>query len=333
LKLIAGGRYSIDFAVEVCSEKYLDHAPLARQARKMTREGLIMDTQTLWDQVSRVARVVEPAHARLHAYLLSKSLLGADETTWRLMGNANPSGKKWQVWTLASEDAVYYRLQDSRGTQAAANVLGGYGGIVMCDGYKAYSDLAKQRGSPFMLVHCWAHVRRKFVEIESSFPEETEQILDLIKELYAIERSCPSGPGSDELRAKLRDERSRSVVGDIKAWATTVQARSESGLDKAIKYMTGIWSGLVRFLDDPRIPLDNNLTERANRGPVVGRKNHYGSRSRWGTEAAAILYSLLESAKLCGINPTTYLRDAVVAGLEGEQIPLPHEVRAALVQG
>jgi transposase len=91
--------------------------------------------------------------------------------------------------------------------------------------------------------------------------------------------------------------------------------------------MTGLWTGLTRFLDNPRIPLDNNAAERAERGPVIGRKNHYGSRSRRGTEVAAIFYSLVESAKLAGVEPKTYLHLAVIAALTGQPIPLPHEIR------
>ncbi len=93
--------------------------------------------------------------------------------------------------------------------------------------------------------------------------------------------------------------------------------------------MLGMWKGLVRFLDDPRIPLDNNGTERGLRGVVVGRKNHYGSKSRRGTEVAALFYSLIESAKLAGVEPKAYLRLAVQAALRGERAPLPHEIAKA----
>jgi len=94
-----------------------------------------------------------------------------------------------------------------------------------------------------------------------------------------------------------------------------------------------MWKGLVLFLDNPLIPLDNNGTERAARGPVVGRKNHYGSRSLRGTEVAALLYSLVESAKLNNLEPRFYLRVAVRAGLRHEPVPLPHEVKAMLAEG
>jgi len=102
-------------------------------------------------------------------------------------------------------------------------------------------------------------------------------------------------------------------VRQIHEWALNQRALPESALGKAIAYMGGRWKGLIRFLEDPRIPIDNNATERGLRGLVVGRKNHYGSRSKRGTEVAALLYSLMESAKLCGLEPKAYLRRAVTA--------------------
>jgi transposase len=100
----------------------------------------------------------------------------------------------------------------------------------------------------------------------------------------------------------------------------------ESGLGQAIKYMSNRWTGLTRFLTDPRVPLDNGATERAMRGLAVGHKNHYGSRSRRGTEVAALYYSLMETAKLCGVDPKRYLREAALAALRGDSIPLPNQL-------
>lgn len=141
-----------------------------------------------------------------------------------------------------------------------------------------------------------------------------------------VEALCPTGPPGDELRRKLRDKKSRAIIAQIQQWALEQRALPQSGLGKAIAYMGGRWHGLVLFLEDARIPLDNNATERGLRGPVIGRKNHYGSRSKRGTEVAALLYSLTESAKLCGLEPKAYLRRAVSAALAGETIPLPHEM-------
>lgn len=325
-KLIAGGRYSPEFAIEVAVAKYLDHAPLERQVRTMGREGLVVDSQTLWNQIEALARVLSTAHERLHKYVLSQPVIGADETHWPMLSTSDGENKRWQAWTVAAPDAVCYRIQDSRSAEAGREVLLDYSGVVMADGYSAYASLAKN-GGRFLLAHCWAHVRRKFIEVEPVASVATE-MLNMIAELYAIEQSCPTGPPGDELRKKLRDERSRPAIRRIQDWLQTTRALPQSGLGKAISYAGGIWPGLTRFLDDPRIPIDNNATERAMRGPVIGRKNHYGSKSRRGTEVAALFYSLLESAKLVEIDPKAYLRRALDAGLRGEQILLPHELRA-----
>lgn len=328
-KLIPGGRYSLDFAIEVVTAKYLDHMPLERQVRVMAREGLVTDSQTLWDQSNALARLVDPAHEALHEYLLRRAVVGIDESYWRLMGAKGQDegeNKRWQMWALAGTDAVCYRLHDSRSTDAASKVLRGYAGTVMADGYGAYRSL-QQRGGRFRLVHCWDHVRRKFDEAESFFPEECGRALELIGEIYAVEREAQGPP---EEIAKLRREKSKPVLDQLFAWATETRARSlpQSGLGKAIAYMLELWSGLVAYVDDGRIPISNAFTERALRGPVVGRKNHYGSRSERGTQVAALFYSLLESAKLCGLEPKAYLRTAALAALAGERILLPHEVAA-----
>lgn len=111
-------------------------------------------------------------------------------------------------------------------------------------------------------------------------------------------------------------------------WAKHTRALPQSGLGKAIEYMLGHWTALTRFLQGPRVPIDNNLLERSMRGPVAGRKNHYGSRSKRGSQVAAIMYSLIETAKLVGIDPKAYLLTAAPAGLGGESVPLPHELLA-----
>ena len=169
-----------------------------------------------------------------------------------------------------------------------------------------------------------AHVRRKFVEAEPHYPGPCGEILALIGQLYAVDRAAPAvGPDAPEAaraaalarRGQLRREQSVPVVATIRAWAQQQRALPESGLGKALAYLLGLWRGLTRFLEDPRIPLDNNATERGLRGMVVGRKNHYGSRSKRGTEVAALLYSLIESAKLCGVEPKAYLLQATRAAL------------------
>jgi transposase len=328
---VRGRRYAPEFAVEVAIGKYLDHAPLERQARVMSREGLTIESQTLWDQIDALAQVLQPTYEALRRHVLAAPVVGADETWWRLLNG--PERPRWWAWSLTAADAVTYMILESRSQEAARRVLDGYRGIVIADGYGAYDALARA-GPGFTLAHCWAHVRRKFVEAEPHYPGPCGEILALIGQLYAVERAAPAvGPDAPETaraaalarRGQLRREQSVPVVATIRAWAQQQRALPESGLGKALAYMLGLWRGLTRFLEDPRIPLDNNATERGLRGMVVGRKNHYGSRSKRGTEVAALLYSLIESAKLCGVEPKAYLLQATRAALATPgTVTLPH---------
>ena len=326
LKLFDGARYSVGFALHVTMGKYADHLPLERQVKGMKRDGLTVDSQTLWDQINILAKHLEPAYERLQGYVLSQAVIGVDETHWKLMGEKGKKnggkGKHWQAWAIVCPDAVHYSFEDSRSAETARSVLGDYAGIVLTDGYAAYSSV-KKRGGSFKLAHCWAHVRRKFVEVEEQHPGKCAEVLDLIGRLYEIEREAKEKP-PDEL-LEMRRKRSKPIIVAIQNWALGAEALPESNLGRAIKYMSGLWDGLRLFLDDPHLPLDNNATERALRGVVLGRKNHYGSRSERGTRVAAILYSLIESAKLAGVGPHTYLHTAINAALRGNPIPLPHE--------
>ncbi len=328
MKLFVGARYSIAFAISVAIAKYADHLPLERQVKMMRRSGLVLGSQTLWDQLNALGHVLQPAWTALRTHVLSQPVIGVDETTWRMMGakgkKRGGDAKKWQVWAAAAPDAVYYEIKDSRSAAAAQDLLGEYAGVIMCDDYSAYRAL-KKRGGHFELAHCWAHVRRKFLEAEVAHPKECAEALDLIGHLYEVERHAATGP--PEERARLRDKRSRDIVKQIEKWALTVESLPGSPLRKAIEYMGGMWDqGLLRFLDDPAVPIDNNATERCLRGIVVGRKNHYGSRSLRGTEVAAVFYSLIESAKLAGVGPATYLRTATEMALRTGAVVLPHHL-------
>jgi transposase len=327
LKIIPGGRYTMNFSIAVALAKYLDHLPLERQVRAMLRDGLVIDSQTLFDQCQAIATKLKAAYERLHAYMLVQRVLGADETRWPVHGE-KAKASKWHAWVLATDDAVYYEVHDSRSAEAAQKLLGEFRGILMCDGFSSYVSIAKAT-SDIRLTHCWAHVRREFLDVERAFPKDVARIAHLIGLLYRIERRAERGRENDERRRRLRNRRSRVVIRAIQQWCLDVRCTPGSGLAKAIKYMTDRWTPLTRFLDDPLIPLDNNLSERGLRGLVVGRKNHYGSRSRRGSEVAAILYSLLETAKLVGVDPGEYLRVALTAAIERGETVIPHDLLAA----
>ncbi len=334
-KLVPGGRYSPEFAVHVAEAKYLDHMPLERQARAMGRKGLDIDSQTLWDQLLALSRHLKPSYEALCRRVLKAEVVFVDETHWRLMDKGG--SHRWWTWCVATDDAVAYWIRGQRSGDAAKGVLGDFKGVLMSDGYAVYNAVA--RGAPgISSAHCWAHVRRKFIEAESSFPDACRYAIDLIRDLYMVEREVPSLPrdAGDEARAKarvvrqrLREERSQAIIDELREWAYASKPVTlpQSSLGKAITYMLSLWPGLTAFLTDPRVPLDNNAAERALRGVVVGRKNHYGSRSKRGTEVAAMLYTLFETAKLAGVDPHAYVLEATRRAIAAPgTATLPHEL-------
>ena len=317
-KTIKGGRYTAEFAVEVAIQKYLDHLPLERQVKIMKREGLVIDSQTLWDQILALARHYEPIYDALYKHVMKSEVVHADETPWFMLKKGRR--KQYYAWGAACHDAVYYRIDPSRSKEAAKKLLGDYTGTVVVDAYSAYQAVSRdgKDGGKARLAFCWAHVRRKFLDAEPNYPDECKEALDLIGELYEVERQVPNpwkaeGKEREEIfasLAKIRYEKSRAILDRIKSWAYDQLSLPQSTFRKALEYMLGHWNGLTVFLQDPKVPLDNNLIERAIRGPVVGRKNHYGSKSVLGTKVAAIYYTMIETAKLQGVDPKQYLLEA-----------------------
>jgi transposase len=314
--LIPGGRYAPEFAVGVAVAKYADHLPLERQVRMMAREGLRVDSQTLWDQIQALARHLEPTYEALGVRALAAPVINVDETRWPRLGSSSPSAGT--VWGVHAPTVSFYRILSGKSADEGRQVLGGYRGTVVVDGFAVYEVLARD-GPGLVLAHCWAHTKRKYDDIADQWSIACAEIRALIGELYAIERLVPGPfPGdasAQTLRQQLRKERSRPILGRIWQWATVQVGLPRSDFGKAVRYMLGRWAGLTRFVEDPRIPLDNNAAERALRGPVVGRKNHYGSRSLRGTEVAAAFYTLCETARLVGVDPRAYLLRAVYAAI------------------
>src|SRR5687768_7573359 len=158
----------------------------------MKREGLVVDSQTLYDQIEVLARVLWPTYDRLGAELLEEPVLFADETPWPLLGKGAESAR-WHAWTIACAKGAYYEIHDTRGLEGGKSLLAGFKGIAVTDGYGVYDALEKRMPS-LRIAQCWAHIRRKFVDCESAFPEETEQILSLIRsEERRVGKECRSG--------------------------------------------------------------------------------------------------------------------------------------------
>lgn len=308
-----GGRYSLAFAIKVALDKYLDHIPLARQERILRRHGVEVTTQTLWDQLSALGHRLAATEVALFAHAIAQPVIGLDQTSWpKLEADAT---KPWQMWCITAPGVVCHRIKDDKGATTFKELVGGYNGTIVCDALKTHEAGARD-GPGIVLAGCWAHVYRKFEEAAPDHPE-AELALKWIGELYEIDAEAR---GDLSKKVELRRTKSKEVLARLKTWLWSQAVLKTLSIGKAAAYAIANWERLTRFADNALVPLDNNGTERAIRGPVVGRKNHYGSKSRRGTEVAAILYTLVETAKLHAVDPAKYLLEAVLAADRGETL-------------
>jgi transposase len=315
-----GSRYSLALAIKVVLDKYLDHIPLERQTRIMDRHGLAITSQTLWDLANALAHRLTSIDAALFDHVLAQPVIGLDQTGWpRLDGSG---GKKWQMWCLTAPGVVVHRIRDDKSAATFKDLVGGYRGTIVCDDLGTHEAGARD-GPGIVLANCWAHVYRRFQEALPDHPE-AEKALAWIGALYEIDRK---GEGDPVRVAELRRSESVHVLDELKVWLSSMITLTSLSIGKAAAYTLGNWPKLIRFVADARIPLDNNQTERGIRGPVVGRRNHFGSKSRRGTEVAATLYTIVETAKLHDVDPAAYLHAAIVAADRGELL-LPAEFAA-----
>jgi transposase len=298
-RAVEGGRYSLRFAIKVAFDKYVAHLPLERQVRLMAHHGLKVTSQTLWDQCSAITDLLEPTYDALFAMLRASPVVGVDQTGWPDLEDS--SLPPWQMWCVTAPGLVYHRICDDKSTRTFVDLLGDYQGWVVADALGTHQAGAREcRG-----LRRAGHTCCAAFAMPSSISPRPQFMLAWIHDLYEIDaRARDVGE-----RKRLRSTESRAVTEKMKLWMQDVKALKTTSLGGAVRYALGIWGRLTLFLDDAEVWLDNNRTERGLRGPVIGRRNHFGSKSARGTQVAAIMYSLVESAKAAGIDPITYLTE------------------------
>ena len=251
--------------------------PLYRQAQILLSQGVAIERATLAFWVGYAAAELKPLYLRLRELILGSLKIAVDETVAPVLDPGRGRTKKGYFWAIARDDrpwggtdppAIAYTYAPGRGAVHALKLLDTYHGIVQCDGYAAYKNIANAAylGEAITLAFCWAHLRRKFFEIAKggSAPIASEA-LDRIALLYAIEKTI-RGRSADERRA-VRQEKSKPLVLALKIWLEEQLARvsAKSVIAEAIRYGLNHWDGLVRFLEDGRIELDTNIVERGMR--------------------------------------------------------------------
>ena len=308
-------QYGPGLVAHLVVAKCADSMPLHRLARALERQGVPMARSTLTDLFHLAAREVAPLADRLLEEIAAQQVVQADETPLKVQA----PGKTRQgfLWTFLAEDEeqmplIGYRFSPSRSGQTPVEVLGGTQGALVVDGHTGYNPVTTPEGRT--RVGCWAHARRKFFKALTTAPE-AQEALDFIRELYRVEHEA--------LAAKIvrtpahkawRQEKSGPVLEQLKHWLEKQAPLHppKGPLGMAIGYARGQWESLGRFVEDERLPLDNNRSERALRTAAVGRKNFlFVGHDEAGRNLAG-LYSLVATCVANEINPEAYLVDVLM---------------------
>jgi transposase len=314
---IARGRAGAGLLAHIVVSKYDDHLPLYRQAEIFAREGVNLETSTLSGWVGATAAALAPLVDALAAEVMGSEVLHIDDTPVPVLAPGTGKTKTGRLWTYVRDErpfagarppaALFFYSPDRKGEHPKEH-LKDFRGTIHADGYAGFNELFA--GNRITEAACWAHVRRKFFDVHATTASPiAAEALKRIGDLYAVERAITGSP--PDHRRRERQQRSKPIAEAMRLWAeeTLPKLSRKSELAKAFRYMRSRWKALLRCFDDGRLALDNNPAERALRCVAIGRKNYLFAGSDAGGRRAAALYSLIETAKLNGLNPQRYLAD------------------------
>lgn len=313
---IARGMAGAGLLAQVVVAKYADHTPLYRQAGIYRRAGIELDRATLASWVREAGSLLKPLADAVGRYVREALKIHTDDTPVPVLEPGRGKTRTARLWTYVRDDrpagsrappAVWYQYSPDRKGERPRAHLGGYSGILQADAYSGYDAL--YRDGTIVEAACWAHARRKFYDqyVLDRSPI-AEEALSRIAALYAIEREIRGQ--SPEVRQSVRQARAAPLLISLKTWLeqTLLQISVKSGLAKAIRYSLTHWQALTRYGEDGRIEIDNNTAERSIRPLVLGRRNYLFAGSDGGGQSAAVIYSLIGTARLNNIEPYAYLR-------------------------
>ncbi len=322
----------------VLFEKFGQHQPLNRQSERYLREGIDLSVSTLADQVGAATVALAPLHDLIARHAMAAQRLHADDTTVPILARGKTDTGR--IWTYVRDDrpfggadppaALYFASRDRRQEHPDVH-LATWSGILQADAYGGYNGLydPARPGGPVTSALCWSHARRGFFELADIAASARRgpgaapvspialEAVKRIDALFAIEREI-NGLDADE-RRQVRQERSRPIVDDLRAWLgeQRVKLSRSATVAKPIDYMLRRWDGFASFLDDGRACLSNNAAERALRGFALGRKAWLFAGSDRGAERAAAMATLIQTAKMNDVDPQAWLADVLarIAGM------------------
>ena len=316
---IERGRPGPGLLAHVLVSKYADHLPLYRQSQIFEREGLDLDRSTLADWVGKSTALLEPLADAIGRHVFSAEAIFADDTPISMLAPGTGKTQTARLWTYARDErpwggqappAAWYRFSGDRKGQHPKDHLARFRGWMHADGYAGFEDL--YRSGTIREVACMAHVRRKFVDIHRSQGSPIAgEAIGRIAQLYAVEKEARGSP--PDRRTELRKAHAAPVFDDLQRWLAMrlTEISGQSPLAAAIRYALTRMDRLRPYLDHGILELDNNTAERGMRAIALGRKNYLFVGSEAGGNAAAIAYTLIETAKLNAVDPHAWLADTL----------------------
>jgi transposase len=327
---IPGSMAGAGLLAYVLVSKFDDHLPLYRLNEIFARMGADIPDSTLVDWCGRAMKVLQPLTERIEAEIMASDLLHADDTPIRVLdkslrdrglGKGVKKGRIWayvrdpRPWAGTAPPGVVYQFAPDWKEEHVRQHLRQTSGILQADGYKGYAKLydpGPDGDARFREAACWAHLRRDFHDVWTSTGSQiAREALDRIRVLYDIERDITGQ--SAEIRRTVRQNHSKPKVEAFRAWADQQLTRipGKGDLAKAFRYGLSRWPSFCLFLEDGRVAIDNNPAERALRPIGIGRKNWLFAGADTGAETLARAMTIIESAKMNGLDPQAYLADVL----------------------
>ena len=301
---------------QVLVAKYCDHLPLYRQSAIYAREGVQLTRSTLADWVGASSALLAPLGEALQRHILAGATVHADDTPVPVLAPGRGQTRTARLWTYVRDEraaggetppAVVFRYSPDRKGLHPQRHLREFTGVLQADGYAGFRALYDT--GRVQEAACWAHVRRKFHDIDQGNGSPlAREALERIGTLYAIEAEIRGKP--PDVRRAERQARAGPALDDLRTWFTDKLQRvsAKSTFAVAVRYALERWTALTRYRDDGRVEIDNNAAERALRTVALGRKNYLFAGSDRGGDSAALIYSLIGTARLNGVDPYAYLR-------------------------
>jgi transposase len=308
----------------VTVSKQGDHLPLYRQEEIFARHGVDLSRSTLCGWLAECAALLQPLYALMVARVLQSKVLHTDDTTVPVLDPTLPQTRQGRFWLYFGDRHNHYPVYQytpSRKRDGPAQFLATYQGYLQADAFGGYDGIFAGSGGKIIEVACWAHARRKFYDAQRSAGGVAHEALARIGQLYAIERELTaacSGAWSELTGnqratriAEVRQERAKPLLESFSQWLNEQHAKAlpKSPIGQAIGYALSNWAALCRYTEDGDLAIDNNLSERTLRPQAIGRKNWLFAGSDHGARTAAVLFTMIASAKANGVDPYAYLRD------------------------